>query len=126
MKNNPQLTLLSMRENETGYVLAAGGGAQDTARLKAMGIFAGRQLTKRSPEKTGGPVLVEVMGTRVAIGRGMAAAVTVKVRSRAILLAGNPNVGKSVVFSRLTGLEVISSNYPGTSVGYTAGWTLKF
>ena len=36
---------------------------------------------------------------------------------------GNPNVGKSVVFSRLTGIEVISSNYPGTTVEYTMGKT---
>jgi ferrous iron transport protein B len=38
-----------------------------------------------------------------------------------ILLMGNPNVGKSVVFSRLTGVRVIVSNYPGTTVGYTRG-----
>jgi ferrous iron transport protein B len=38
-----------------------------------------------------------------------------------ILLMGNPNVGKSVVFSRLTGVRVISSNYPGTTVEYTKG-----
>jgi Fe2+ transport system protein B len=38
-----------------------------------------------------------------------------------ILLVGNPNVGKSVVFSRLTGIHAISSNHPGTSVGYTKG-----
>ena len=35
---------------------------------------------------------------------------------------GNPNVGKSVVFSRLTGVHVIASNYPGTTVGYTSGF----
>jgi len=40
-----------------------------------------------------------------------------------ILLMGNPNVGKSVVFSRLTGVRVIASNYPGTTVGYTRGET---
>ncbi len=34
---------------------------------------------------------------------------------------GNPNVGKSVVFSRLTGVRVMSSNYPGTTVTYTEG-----
>ena len=34
---------------------------------------------------------------------------------------GNPNVGKSVVFSRLTGVRVMSSNYPGTTVNYTEG-----
>jgi len=39
-----------------------------------------------------------------------------------ILLIGNPNIGKSVVFSRLTGVNVISSNYPGTTVNYTRGY----
>ena len=39
-----------------------------------------------------------------------------------VLLMGNPNVGKSVVFSRLTGVRVIASNYPGTTVGYTRGY----
>lgn len=38
-----------------------------------------------------------------------------------VLLIGNPNVGKSVVFSRLTGVRVMSSNYPGTTVGYSEG-----
>ncbi|MBA7600224.1 Fe(2+) transporter FeoB [subsurface metagenome] len=38
-----------------------------------------------------------------------------------ILLMGNPNVGKSVIFSRLTGVRVIASNYPGTTVSYTHG-----
>ena len=38
-----------------------------------------------------------------------------------ILLVGQPNVGKSVLFSRLTGVRTIASNYPGTTVGYTAG-----
>lgn len=38
-----------------------------------------------------------------------------------ILLMGNPNVGKSVLFSRLTGVKVITSNYPGTTVEFTSG-----
>ncbi|MGV8146451.1 MAG: FeoB small GTPase domain-containing protein [Alkaliphilus sp.] len=38
-----------------------------------------------------------------------------------ILLVGNPNVGKSVIFSKLTGLNVIASNYSGTTVSYTKG-----
>jgi ferrous iron transport protein B len=38
-----------------------------------------------------------------------------------IVLMGNPNVGKSVVFSRLTGAQVISSNYPGTTVDFSKG-----
>ncbi|MCI2426168.1 ferrous iron transporter B [Candidatus Acetothermia bacterium] len=42
-----------------------------------------------------------------------------------ILLMGNPNVGKSVLFSRLTGINVVASNYPGTTVEFRKG-TLKF
>ena len=39
-----------------------------------------------------------------------------------ILLMGNPNVGKSAVFSRLTGAKVTISNYPGTTVGFSQGY----
>ncbi len=34
---------------------------------------------------------------------------------------GNPNVGKSVIFSRLTGTHVVASNYSGTTVEFTRG-----
>lgn len=38
-----------------------------------------------------------------------------------IALVGNPNVGKSVLFHRLTGQYVVVSNYPGTTVEITRG-----
>jgi len=41
-----------------------------------------------------------------------------------VLLMGHPNVGKSVFFNRLTGSNVIESNYPGTTVDYTKGYML--
>ncbi|RPI50477.1 MAG: ferrous iron transporter B, partial [Chloroflexi bacterium] len=40
-----------------------------------------------------------------------------------IFLVGNPNVGKSVVFQRLTGIFAIASNYPGTTVELATGKT---
>lgn len=39
--------------------------------------------------------------------------------AQAILLVGHPNVGKSVLFHRLTGAYVNVSNYPGTTVEVT-------
>jgi ferrous iron transport protein B len=39
-----------------------------------------------------------------------------------IYLIGNPNVGKSALFSRLTGVHVVASNYPGTTVEYSKGY----
>ena len=38
-----------------------------------------------------------------------------------IALVGNPNVGKSVIFNRLTGQYVNVSNYPGTTVALARG-----
>lgn len=40
-----------------------------------------------------------------------------------IILTGNPNVGKSVVFSYFTGYTAIASNYPGTTVDILKGKT---
>ncbi len=38
-----------------------------------------------------------------------------------IVLAGNPNVGKSVIFGKLTGKYATVSNYPGTTVDISQG-----
>src|SRR5512134_108736 len=38
-----------------------------------------------------------------------------------VILIGNPNVGKSVIFNYLTGKYVTVSNYPGTTVEVSAG-----
>lgn len=40
-----------------------------------------------------------------------------------ILLVGNPNVGKSVIFGWLTGAYAMVSNYPGTTVAVSRGTT---
>ncbi|MDZ4163789.1 MAG: ferrous iron transport protein B [Smithellaceae bacterium] len=40
---------------------------------------------------------------------------------RRIVLVGNPNVGKSLIFNALTGAYVTVSNYPGTSVEVSRG-----
>ncbi len=42
-------------------------------------------------------------------------------RQRTLVLAGNPNVGKSVFFNHLTGTYVDVSNFPGTTVEVTRG-----
>ena len=42
---------------------------------------------------------------------------------RKIVIVGNPNVGKSVLFGRLTGAYATVSNYPGTTVEVFHGKT---
>ncbi len=44
------------------------------------------------------------------------------ISAAAVILVGNPNVGKSALFGALSGHYVEVSNYPGTTVDYTSGW----
>ncbi|HTZ41128.1 MAG TPA: ferrous iron transport protein B [Syntrophales bacterium] len=43
------------------------------------------------------------------------------IREKRLVLVGHPNVGKSKIFSLLTGQYVIVSNYPGTTVEISSG-----
>src|SRR5690242_20930521 len=49
---------------------------------------------------------------------------TLRARPLRVALVGQPNVGKSVVFGRLTGRYATVSNYPGTTVSVTKGRAL--
>ncbi len=51
-----------------------------------------------------------------AAGLATLATPAVTAATRTVVLAGNPNVGKSVVFGALTGTYVDVSNFPGTTV----------
>lgn len=55
------------------------------------------------------------------MGSHCAPGATVATGQGAVVLAGNPNVGKSVVFGALTGTYVDVSNFPGTTVELTSG-----
>lgn len=47
--------------------------------------------------------------------------INVKDNRKKLVLAGNPNVGKSVFFNYLTGMYVDVSNFPGTTVDISTG-----
>ena len=47
--------------------------------------------------------------------------IKVKDGEKKLVLVGNPNVGKSVFFNKLTGLYVDVSNFPGTTVDLSYG-----
>ena len=73
------MTLDTVDIRRQARVIVIDGGLNVRAHLNTLGIHVGDWLTvvERAPFR--GPVLVEVNGTRVAIGRGIASKVSVEV-----------------------------------------------
>ncbi len=74
------MTLSMVHQGTAAVVRRVSSGRMLTARLAAMGIAEGSLLTVVS-NKGHGPILVDLDGTRVAMGRGMAEKVVVEARS---------------------------------------------
>jgi ferrous iron transport protein B len=121
------VSLVALRENETGIIHAVSGGQALTSRLAGMGIVPNAKI--RVLRSRGGPIIVEVADTRIALGEGEAARILVygleahegaeqagECRKFLVALAGQPNVGKSTVFNILTGLSQHVGNWPGKTV----------
>lgn len=94
----------------------AGKGAEH--KISTMGLYKGKKILVK---KDTNPLIVHSSSGNVAIGKNLASKIVVKISQPKMLIVGNPNVGKSAVFSRLTGFKVISSNYPGTTTEYVRG-----
>ena len=72
------VALDKVAKGSKGRVVDITGGRRVLAKLSAQGIVAGAVIEKTS-ELRGGPVLVKVGGSQVAIGRGLARRVLVEV-----------------------------------------------
>ena len=72
MPERKQLTLTQMRIGQSGVVIQIQGGHGLVNRLDALGIRAGKRITKLSSMIMRGPVTIQVDGAQVAIGFGMA------------------------------------------------------
>jgi len=108
------------RQGETCIIEKINAGETAGHKISSMGLYVGKEITVK---KDSGPFVVSSNMGVVAIGKGLASKITVRISIPKILLVGNPNVGKSAVFSRITGFKVISSNYPGTTAEYIHGET---
>ncbi|OGN90117.1 MAG: iron transporter FeoA [Chloroflexi bacterium RBG_13_46_14] len=72
MPGNKHIAVSKMKPGQTGKIIEIQGGQGLTARLGALGIIPGRNITKISDMLMRGPVTVKSGSTQVAIGYGMA------------------------------------------------------
>ena len=126
------LTLLDLKPGACAEIKDVQTEAAQADKLAAMGLAKGQTVMRKAGKN---PLVIAVCGSEVAIGPRTAKKIIVTpcahmscptdaFRTHTFLLAGNPNVGKSLLFSRLTGIGILSSNFPGTTVGLNYGTTV--
>jgi ferrous iron transport protein A len=78
MRERKQVVLARMVAGQSGTIVQVEGGRGLVNRLDALGIRAGKRITKISSMFMRGPITVAVGRTQVAIGFGMAARIIVE------------------------------------------------
>lgn len=121
MQNKTFRTLYDLKPGASAQITAITAEGAQADKLAAMGIVKGQTVTRKAGRN---PLVVYVCGSEVALGPKAAKQVLISSKQHTFLLAGNPNVGKSLLFSRLTGIGILSSNFPGTTVGLNYGTTV--
>lgn len=121
MQNTSFRSLYDLKPGSSAEITHIDADPALACKLAAMGLAKGQSVTRKSGRN---PLVVSVCGSEVALGAQTAKKIFVSGKKHTFLLAGNPNVGKSLVFSRLTGIGILSSNFPGTTVGLNYGTTV--
>ncbi|MFC1964695.1 ferrous iron transport protein A [Chloroflexota bacterium] len=78
MPDGKLTTLARMGAGRSGIIVEVQGGNSLVGRVGALGIRAGKRITKVSSMIMRGPVTIRVDGTLVALGFGMASKVMVQ------------------------------------------------
>ncbi len=75
---NKIFSLANIQANKNCKIISVEGGYGIIKRLDAMGIKEGKIIRKISSQPMRGPVLLEINGSQIAIGYGMAGKIIVE------------------------------------------------
>ncbi len=79
-ENQLRTTLKDMPVNRDASVIGVRGGKGCNNKLSAMGLHPGREIRKIGGSFIGGPITVQINGSLVAVGEGMAERIIVELK----------------------------------------------
>ncbi len=73
------ITLTDLKTGQNGIIEGINGGSNLKNRLESLNLREGKCIRKISSAPFHGPIVIEVGGCKIAIGRGMASKILVEV-----------------------------------------------
>jgi len=128
MKKEQPFNLTNLTEGQEAVVVSIVSGPGANKRLADLGLTPQTRIKLIRKALFRGPIEIEVRGSKLVIGRRLASKIQVSLpqacpylKDLHIVLAGQANVGKSVIFNHLTGLHQHIGNWPGKTVEKAEG-----
>ncbi|HOP59074.1 MAG TPA: FeoA family protein [Bacteroidales bacterium] len=78
--NKGQVRLLDLEDGQTGIIISINGGKMLTKRLADLGLSTGTKIKILRKTPFSGPVQVEVRGSKLVLGRGLAFKIMVEIQ----------------------------------------------
>mgnify|MGYP001098461121 CR=1 FL=1 len=78
LSQSPSLPLGMLRDGDVAFVADVRGGRGMRRRMADMGLATGARIEVVSDSASSGPVIVKVLDSRIAIGRGMSRRIMVR------------------------------------------------
>jgi len=74
------VSLVDLNDGQTGTILSIVGGRILTKRLADLGLTSGTEIKVIGRTLFSGPLQIEVSGSRLVLGRGLAAKIIVEIK----------------------------------------------
>lgn len=77
-----EMSLIEVEDGQTGIIVSVVGGKNLTKRLADLGLVSGTEIKVIRKALFSGPLQVEVSGSRLVLGRGLASKIMVLFNDR--------------------------------------------